>query len=394
VENFEEPPVNPLELQPQEAQQEKPRKDVEAIKEAQNFFQSLGISVQEGGYIEANPTDEKIVKLKNWHEATTGDLGIIMTTEQDFYRKTLLAVSLWRQQEGGKTNYLLGKGAGVEVALRGNIAGRTKRPIGFSYRSHSDFELYAVVYEAGENGANIGNQPIYSEPFNKVFGGQEYFPLTKTKGLKNIPPTLLHDTAEVVDFGGVSVRVPQLELLFLDKYMAKESTPRTEGHDYEVLARQYTLDRAKIHLYLDQLVIEPAVAQIQAQTQRDFMNQLEGIKSNIKFVLQEFEEEGVDSAPQDLIARVNQRIQSVLDIHGAESTVSHSGVRLNLWQTLAPKQVDAVGNIIDQEFLQKLQEKVKQMEASAIERYRGKHKELDQLFDSIDQEFATERKTE
>jgi hypothetical protein len=161
-----------------------------------------------------------------------------------------------------------------------------------------------------------------------------------------------------------------------------------------VLARQYTLDRAKIHLYLDQLVIEPAVAQIQAQTQRDFMNQLEGIKSNIKFVLQEFEEEGVDSAPQDLIARVNQRIQSVLDIHGAESTVSHSGVRLNLWQTLAPKQVDAVGNIIDQEFLQKLQEKVKQMEASAIERYRGKHKELDQLFDSIDQEFATERKTE
>ena len=386
---FDRPPINPSEVQPQpEAQQEKPRKDVEAVKEAQNFFRSLGLAVEDDGLITKEPTEEQLTKLREWHDQTR-DGGIDMPTEQTFYEKVLLAISLWRQQEGEKTNYLLGKGTGVEVALRGNITGRTKRPIEFSYRSHSDFELYGVDYEAAENGTNLGGKPVYTEPFVKIFGSQEYFPVTKTKGLKNIPPTLLYDTAEVVDFGGVSARVPQLELLFLDKYMARESTPRPEGHDAELLARQYVLDRAKTHQYLDQLVIEPAVAQIQAQTQRDYQGQLDSIKRNIAFTRREFEEEEIDPAPQDLVARINERIQSMLDIHGMEKSISYSGIRLNLWETLTPEQIDNEGNIVDQEFLRKLEAKVKDMETTAIARYNNKHQELDKLFDDIDKEFAT-----
>ena len=386
---FDRPPINPSEVQPQpEAQQEKPRKDVEAVKEAQNFFRSLGLAVENDGLVTKEPTGEQLVKLREWHDQTR-DGGIDMPTEKAFYEKVLLAISLWRQQEGEKTNYLLGKGTGVEVALRGNITGRTKRPIEFSYRSHSDFELYGVDYEAAENGTNLGGKPVYTEPFVKIFGSQEYFPVTKTKGLKNIPPTLLYDTAEVVDFGGVSARVPQLELLFLDKYMARESTPRPEGHDVELLARQYVLDRAKTHQYLDQLVIEPAVAQIQAQTQRDYQGQLDSIKRNIAFTRREFEEEEIDPAPQDLVARINERIQSMLDIHGMEKSISYSGIRLNLWETLTPEQIDNEGNIVDQEFLRKLEAKVKDMETTAIARYNNKHQELDKLFDDIDKEFAT-----
>ena len=386
---FDRPPINPSEVQPQpEAQQEKPRKDVEAVKEAQNFFRSLGLAVENDGLVTKEPTGEQLVKLREWHDQTR-DGGIDMPTEKAFYEKVLLAISLWRQQEGEKTNYLLGKGTGVEVALRGNITGRTKRPIEFSYRSHSDFELYGVDYEAAENGTNLGGKPVYTEPFVKIFGSQEYFPVTKTKGLKNIPPTLLYDTAEVVDFGGVSARVPQLELLFLDKYMARESTPRPEGHDAELLARQYVLDRAKTHQYLDQLVIEPAVAQIQAQTQRDYQGQLDSIKRNIAFTRREFEEEEIDPAPQDLVARINERIQSMLDIHGMEKSISYSGIRLNLWETLTPEQIDNEGNIVDQEFLRKLEAKVKDMETTAIARYNNKHQELDKLFDDIDKEFAT-----
>ena len=369
-------------------EQKKPRNDVEAVEEAQNFFSSIGLAVEANGLITSEPTQEQITKLQEWQKSTTGDLGVIMPTEQDFYRKTLLAVSLWRQQEGKKTNYLLGKGTGVEVALRGNIQNRTKRPIEFSYRSHSDFELYGVDYNAGENGANLGGKPIYTEAFREVFGSQEYFPVTKTKGLKNIPPTLLHDTAEVVDFGGVPVRVPQLELLFLDKYMAKESTPRTEGHDADLLARQYVLDRARIHQYLDQLVIAPAVSEIQKRTQRDYQSQLDGIKRNIGWIRQEFEEAGVDPAPQDLVEKLNERTQAMLDIWGSESNVVSSGIRLNLWETIKPEQIDANGNIIDQDLLQRLQGKVQQMESAAIERYKGKHLEIDQLFDDIEKEFA------
>lgn len=388
MENFEKPPINPSELQAQpEAQQEKPHRDVEAVKEAQNFFRSLGLAVEDDGLITKEPTEEQLVKLREWHDQTR-DGGIDMPTEKAFYEKVLLAISLWRQQEGEKTNYLLGKGTGVEVALRGNIVGRTKRPIEFSYRSHSDFELYGVDYEAGENGANLGGKPVYTEPFVKVFGNQEYFPVTKTKGLKNIPPTLLHETAEIVNFGGVSARVPQLELLFLDKYMSRESTPRPEGHDAELLARQYVLDRVKTHQYLDQLVIEPAVAQIQAQTQRNYQGQLDSIKRNIAFTRREFEDEEIDPAPQDLVTRINERIQSMLDIHGAEKSISYSGIRLNLWQALTPEQIDAEGNVVDQEFLQGLEARVKEMETAAIERYKNKHQELDKLFDDIDNEFA------
>src|SRR3989338_7053634 len=391
---FDRPPINPAELQAQpEAQQEKPRKDVEAVNEAQNFFRSLVLAVENDGLITKEPTEEQLVKLREWHDQTR-DGGIDMPTEKAFYEKVLLAISLWRQQEGEKINYLLGKGTGVEVALRGNVAGRTKRPIEFSYRSHSDFELYGVDYEAAENGANLGGKPVYTESFVKIFGNQEYFPVTKTKGLKNIPPTLLHETAEIVDFCGVTVPVPQLEILFLDKYLSRESTPRPEGHDAELLARQYVLDRAKTHQYLDQLAIEPAVAQIQAQTQKDYQGQLDSIKRNIAFTRREFEEEEIDPSPQDLVRKINERIQSMLDIHGAKKSISYSGIRLNLWQALTPEQVDSEGNVVDQEFLQRLQEKVKQMETSAIERYQGKHQELDQLFDGIEKEFATEAKTE
>lgn len=369
-------------------EQETPRNDAEAIKDAQNFFRSLGLTVESNGLITNKLTQEQITQLQKWQKSTTGDLGVIMPTEQDFFRKTLLAVSLWRQHERGKTNYLLGKGAGVEVALRGNIQNRTKRPIEFSYRSHSDFELYGVDYNAGENGANLGGKPIYTKAFQEVFGSQEYFPVTKTKGLKNIPPALLHDTAEVVDFGGVPVRVPQLELLFLDKYIAKESTPRTEGRDADLLARQYVLDRSKIHQYLDQLVIKPAVSEIQEHTKRDYQSQLDGIKRNIGWIRQEFEEAGIDPAPQDLVEKLNERTQAMLDIWGSESNIISSGIRLNLWETIKPEQIDENGNIIDQDLLQRLQGKLRQMESAAIERYRGKHQEIDQLFDDIEREFA------
>lgn len=377
-----------------ESQQGRPRKDQEAVKEAQNFFRSLGLVMEDNGLIDKKPTEEQIAKLHEWHEQTRGEGGIDMPTEEAFYEKVLLAISLWRQQEGEKTNYLLGKGTGVEVALRGNIAGRTKRPIEFSYRSHSDLELYGVDYEAGENGENLSGKSVYTEPFKRVFGSQEIFPLTKTKGLKNIPPTLLHETAEVVDFGGVPIRIPQLELLFLDKYEASESTPRPEGSDAELLARQYVLDRTRIYQYWEQFVMEPAVAEIQSKTRRDYQSQLDGIKRNLSWIKKEFEEEGIDFTPQDLVARINERMQSAIDLRSAKKSVSYSGVRLNLWQSLSAEQIDADGNVIDQEFLQSLQEKTMEMETATIERYKGKRQELDKLFDNIDREFAAEEKKE
>lgn len=69
----------------------------------------------------------------------------------------------------------------------------------------------------------------YPHAFKKVLGAQEFFPLTKTKGLKNLPPDLLHTTAEAVNFGGIEIFIPELELLFLDKYFNAEISLRPEG---------------------------------------------------------------------------------------------------------------------------------------------------------------------
>ena len=50
-------------------------------------------------------------------------------------------------------------------------------------------------------------------------------------------------------------------------------------------------------------------------------------------------------------------------------------------------------NIIGQEYLRKLEEKVESMETAAIDKYKRTHNELDTLFDDIDREFAVYGKT-
>ena len=102
--------------------------------------------------------------------------------------------------------YLFGKGHAVEIALIGDVQDRIAAKRDFPFRTHSDFDLYGVPLDVE-----------YSESFKLVFGAQETYDPTETKGLHNLPPGLLHNTAEKVDLGGLSVLIPQLELLFLDK---------------------------------------------------------------------------------------------------------------------------------------------------------------------------------
>lgn len=365
---------------------EESRKDLKGIKEAQTFFSSFGLAIEDDGFVTKEPSEEQIVKLAAWSEGTKED-GMDMPTETAFYQKTLLAVSLWRQREGSKTNYLIGKGTGVEVSLRGNVQGRIKRPVEFSYRCHSDFELYGVDYEAGANGSNLLNKPIYTNAFKEVFGNQEYFPPTKTKGLKNIPPTLLHETAETVDLGGVQILIPQLELLFLDKFLSRESTPRPEGYDHELLAKQYVLDRALLHQYLDQLSIAPGIIEIQAIRKKEYAGHLAGIKRRFSKLKEEIHLTGKEPSIQDLVTELNNLIGIQIQTHGTERKFSVSGIRVHLWKALDAEQVDTDGNIIDKAFLEKLQNGIDKEHEDSSENDRKKHVELDELLDKIEREF-------
>ena len=66
--------------------------------------------------------------------------------------------------------------------------------------------------------------------------------IISANGLKNLPESYMDETHQVVDFYGIEVLVPCLEVLYVDKMLKKESTPRPEGYDAELLAKKYKLN--------------------------------------------------------------------------------------------------------------------------------------------------------
>lgn len=351
------------------------------IKNAQELFHSLGLDLQSDGLVTQYPSPEQLVLLRAWHEQTQKP-SVDMPTVETFYQKVLLAVSLWRQVQEETFQYLLGKGTGVEIALRGTVKNRVKRPVTFPYRSHSDFELYGVADVSEATSAGTINTP-YSEPFRFVFGNQEYYPPTKTKGLKQLPSDLMRTTAETVDLGGITVYTPQLELLFLDKYMARENTPRSEGYDAELLAQQYEMDIALLHTYLDLYVIQPAAVDIETKAQQGFENQINGIKRNVQTIIRELKEEEIIPTKENVIARLNDYIQSMIDIWGEDSSANYSGIKLNIWENLTIYDLDEEWNVIGSTYLSTLQNKINEVKTAALNLYQVKHLELDTFFNEI-----------
>ena len=203
---------------------------VNNMQDAVAFFSDMGLPIKNGLIDVEALTEEQIKILEQWEQSTEIE-GIMMPGIGAFYKSVLVAISTNPQRDAdGKIRYLFGKGIGVEIALRGEIPGRTKFNTNPMYRSHSDFELYDAKGEP------------YSPVFKRIFGGQEYYPSTDTKGLHGIPEGQMDETCETVNLDGYEVLIPQLELLFIDKFLKKEATPRGGVYDYEVLAREYGLD--------------------------------------------------------------------------------------------------------------------------------------------------------
>lgn len=232
----------------------------ERVESVVGYFNTeFGLDIDTHGVLNTEPSQEQLSALKEWHESTSGD-SIIMPDFDTFTAKMILAKALMPQiDEQGQVQYLFGKGAGAELALQGEVAGRVKRLEAVPYRTHSDFEIYAAETDSY-------SAIKHSERFTAVFGAQEIYPVGKTKGLSGLPKDLLHETAETVDFGGVSFLVPSLELQFVDKFeKANESVERRlrEKTDAEWLASSYELDTELVHSTIDAYVIAPELAKLQ-----------------------------------------------------------------------------------------------------------------------------------
>lgn len=296
------------------------------IKEARELFKNMGVSIEEDGTISKDLSKEEMDKLKEWYDKTR-DGTIQMPTEQSFYENVLVATSLFPQEENGNINYIFGKGIGIEVALRGNVEGRAKNDVEFPYRSHSDFEMY-------------GMDGDYDSQFKEIFGSQEKYPTTKTKGLSELPPELMHSSAEEVDLDGTKVLVPKLELLFLDKYLKQESTPREQGIDAALLAKQYDLDYGLVYKYLFEYSMKPQIA---AGLQKKGPNKEKATQQINKF-LNECENNFVDDYDyypdsEEFSAEVNDRISTY-----KSSGVSKFGIPMESYNDITSEDLIDMGN--------------------------------------------------
>ncbi len=226
------------------------------MQEAVSYFESMGIPMKDG-LLDVNAlTEEKVERIKKW-QRDTEQHGIMMTNMEDFYRSLLVAISVHPQKDSnGNINYLFGKGFGTEVALRGNVLGRTKHNTNPIYRSHSDFELYDA-------------KVFMTRLFLEIFGTQEYFPPDRTKGLVNFEEGYMDSTYETVDVDGYKVLVPQLELLFADKFLRKEGTPRNGVYDCELLANEYDLNFDLIKEHVKEHGYETVKRPLQLAENRD-----------------------------------------------------------------------------------------------------------------------------
>lgn len=239
-----------------------PELDRKVSQTIEYFNNEYGLNIDDAGHLEAEPTAEQLTQLRTWHK-TTSNGGIIMPNMDTFTAKVVLANALMPQRdESGNITYLFGKGVGAELALQGEAAGRNKRAKDVPYRTHCDFEIYGATTDSY-------SAIPHSARFTAVFGNQEIYPVGNTKGLHDLPPDYLHKTAELINYGGVDLLVPRLELQFVEKFEKSNETVERrlrEKTDAEWLATAYDMDTDLVHATIDSYVIAPEIAKFQEPT--------------------------------------------------------------------------------------------------------------------------------
>lgn len=332
-----------------------------AVLEAQKFFlERFAIRINDDGSLMGELSEVQLQALAQWRDEGFEN-GVEMPTFEKFFQKTLLAVALWPQKSEQKINYLFGKGHAVELALQGEIVGRRRISNDPTFRQHADFDLYDVTQ-------------VPPEMYKKVFGATEIYPPEKTKGLSQLPSTLLANTAETVLLGNVSVYIPQLELLFIDKVLKRESTPRPEGFDAFMLAKHYELQREKIHSYLESYVISPQKQILLEEKENSLRVQLNGIKNlyNMsKAVLAE------DLSPDEKPAHADV----MKKLRKAMTEVFVGTTQTQYWVDAADDEISETGIVISDGLMQRIQVKVDQVSELKLQELDLLHVKFDELLE-------------
>ena len=291
-----------------------------------------------------------IKEIRNYHIDTSSE-GVMVKTYDDFINKILLMVKLWPQKEGNNINYLFGSSVGLELALQGNVVGKKKNNNCYTYRPHNEIILYNVKIIDYED-----TQDSYN--FKEAFGNIEFYPSYELKVLSNINNDLLDKNYETVIINNHKVLIPELEILFLEKYLQRELVSRSEGYDYELLFNEYELDIDKILNYLEDYYIKPKISK-----DEEYYNELLG--RQIKAI-----ERILNNGGKIITNLENLELQ--IDAFPKGKNMNYAGISIDLWIPLNIKSITFKNKyyyIDDKKYLEKLKQRIKIYSESEYQRY-------------------------
>ena len=281
-----------------------------------------------------NYSSEDIEEIRKWNIDTSHD-GIIINNYDEFITKILLTLKLWPQVDNNQINYLFGKGIGVELALQGNVQNRIKYNKCYPTRSHNNIDFYAV-------------SDVSSPNFYQVFGTPTIYPTSNTSVLEALPSNMLYETKEIVSINNHQIYIPELEILFLDKYLNRELIHRKEGYDYELLMHEYDLNVDKILNYLEEYYIKPKLSMTKDRYKIIYDEQIKAIEYIIN--------------NSSKLNTAIEEIDSQINIYPKGLGLKYAGIYVDLWIPLSDKCIikdkDKKYRITDTNYLNRLMKRI------------------------------------
>jgi hypothetical protein len=112
---------------------------------------------------------------------------------------------------------------------------------------------------------------------------------------------------------------------------------------------------------------------------------LKGIGTNLSLLRSELAEEGITMSNDELVAELNRRMQQRAEEYAGQpeyDTISYFGVGLRHWTDLRPEQIDADGNLVDQELIDLITTRYQTEGIIAKEALKAKHGAVDRLLEA------------
>lgn len=155
-----------------------------------------------------------------------------------------------------------------------------------------------------------------------------------------MPKNLMDQTYEKVYYQGDVYLIPELEILFLDKYLKPEATQRVQGNDAILLLKEYKLDIEKIKDYFQRFVKEPNLKLFAEHNKELYIKQITQIINLYDYIRNYLNEEEINLSLENIIKATNNYIDKFRPLAGYVNGVNLAVCPSNIQFIKLENQVD------------------------------------------------------